>query len=107
VCLRAFDTTTCLVLGNIKNDVMPGEQEVSIFLKTKIGWLEICTLTIGLGLLPISPFERSRWRDRRFACYAPHVMPQDSAFNFDFRFSLIFVSQTKSIGCKRKKIQFP
>ena len=29
------------------------------------------------------------------------------AFNCDFRFSLIFLSQAKSIGCKRKKIQFP
>jgi hypothetical protein len=54
-----------------------------------------------------SPFERSRWRDGRFACYAPHVMPQGRAFNGDFRFSLIFLSQAKSIGCKRKKIQFP
>jgi hypothetical protein len=54
-----------------------------------------------------SAFERSRWRGGRFACYAPHVMPQGRAFNFDFRFSLIFVSPAKSISCKRKRIQFP
>ena len=52
-------------------------------------------------------FERSRWRDGRFACYAPYVMLQGRAFNCDFRFPLIFLSQAKSIGCKRKKIQFP
>jgi hypothetical protein len=56
---------------------------------------------------PFEPaaLERSRWRDGRFACYALHVMPQDRAFNCDFRFYLIFLSQAKSIGCKRKKIQ--
>jgi hypothetical protein len=56
---------------------------------------------------PMIALERSRWRDRRFACYAPHVMLQGGAFNCDFRFSLIFLSQAKSMGCKRKKIQFP
>src|SRR5437773_8894429 len=52
-------------------------------------------------------FERSRWRDGRFACYAPYVMAQGRAFNCDFRFSLIFLSQAKSIGCKRKKDSIP
>src|SRR2546425_634388 len=56
---------------------------------------------------PVCALERSRWRDGRFACYAPYVMLQGRAFNCDFRFSLIFISQAKSIGCKRKKIQFP
>src|SRR5437879_6017631 len=56
---------------------------------------------------PRTPFERSRWRGGRFACYAPDVMPQGNAFNCDFRFSLIFLSHAKSIGCRRKKIQFP
>jgi len=55
----------------------------------------------------VIPFERSRWRGRRFACYAHHVMPQGGAFNCDFRFSLISVSHAKSIDCRRKKIQFP
>ncbi len=55
----------------------------------------------------MTAFERSRWRDGRFACYAPYVMPQGRAFDCDFRFSVIFLSQAKSIGCKRKKIQFP
>src|SRR5882762_8496291 len=54
-----------------------------------------------------SALERSRWRDGRFACYAPYVMLQGRAFDCDFRFPLIFLSQAKSIGCKRKKIQFP
>jgi hypothetical protein len=58
-------------------------------------------------LIPISGLERSRWRGGRFACHAPHIMPQGSAFNFDFRFSLIFLSEAKSIGCKQKGIQFP
>jgi hypothetical protein len=34
-------------------------------------------------------------------------MLQGRAFNCDFRFSLIFLSHAKSIGCKRKRIQFP
>jgi hypothetical protein len=62
---------------------------------------------VAVPTFPITAFERSRWRDGRFACYAPHVMPQGRAFNCDFRFSLIFLSQAKSTGCKRKKIQFP
>src|SRR5438309_1085919 len=56
---------------------------------------------------PVCALERSRWRDGRFACYAPYVMLQGRAFNCDFRFPLIFLSQAKSIGCKRKKIQSP
>jgi len=52
-------------------------------------------------------FERSRWRGRRFACYAQHVMPPGGAFNCDFRFCPILVSRAKSIYCRRKKIQFP
>jgi hypothetical protein len=60
-----------------------------------------------VGKFPVTAFERSRWRDGRFACYAPHVMLQGRAFNCDFRFSLIFLNQAKSAGCKRKKIQFP
>src|SRR5882672_12037410 len=36
--------------------------------------------------------------------YALHLMPQGRAFNCDCRFSLVFLSQAKSIGCKRKKI---
>jgi hypothetical protein len=35
------------------------------------------------------------------------VMPQGDAFSFDFRLSPIFLSQAKSIGCRRKRIQFP
>src|SRR5271154_6570228 len=54
-----------------------------------------------------SRLERSRWRGGRFACYAPHVMPQRSAFNSGFRFSLYFLSRAKSIDYRGKKIQFP
>jgi hypothetical protein len=66
------------------------------------------TGNLGTGThLDDSALERSRWRDGRFACYAPRVMPQSSAFNCDFRFPLIFLSRAKSIGCKRRKIEFP
>jgi hypothetical protein len=34
-------------------------------------------------------------------------MPQRSAFNSDFRFSLFFLSYAKSIDYRGKKIQFP
>jgi hypothetical protein len=59
------------------------------------------------GQFPVRALERSRWRDGRFACYALCVMPQRSAFNSDFRFSLFFLSQAKSIDYRGKKIQFP
>jgi hypothetical protein len=64
----------------------------------------VVTLVLGFT---VTTFECSRWRDGRFACYAPYVMLQRRAFNCDFRFPLIFLSQAKSMGCKRKKIQFP
>ncbi len=60
-----------------------------------------------IGTCTVSAFARSRWRGGRFACYAQDVMPQGGSFNCDSRFSLIFLSQAKSIGCRRKKIQFP
>ena len=62
---------------------------------------------VPVGTFPVSSPERSRCRGRRFACDAPHVMPQGRAVNCDFRFSPIFLSHAKSIGCRRKKIQFP
>ncbi|MEI4913988.1 hypothetical protein Q8G39_28470, partial [Klebsiella pneumoniae] len=34
-------------------------------------------------------------------------MPKGRAFNCDFRFSLFFLSYAKSIGCKRRTIEFP
>jgi hypothetical protein len=34
-------------------------------------------------------------------------MPQRSAFNSDFRFSLVFLSHAKSMGYRRREIQFP
>jgi hypothetical protein len=61
----------------------------------------------SVGLVPINAFELSRWRGGRCPCYARHVKPQGGAFNCDFRFPLIFLSQAKSIGCQRGKIQFP
>jgi len=53
-----------------------------------------------------SPFERSRWRGGRFACYAPHVMPQGRAFNCDFRFSSDFPKSCKINRLQTKRIQF-
>src|ERR1700756_5457012 len=63
--------------------------------------------TFTSWLLNMPSTQRSRWRGGRFACYAPRVMPQGRPFNCDFRFSLISLSHAKSIGCKRKEIQFP
>jgi hypothetical protein len=49
----------------------------------------------------VTALGRSRWRGGRFACYAPHVMPQGRAFNCDFRFSLVLTTQAKSIAEQR------
>src|SRR5215471_6631618 len=38
----------------------------------------------------------------RLERYARHAMTQDGAFNYVFRFSLIFPSHAKSIDCRRK-----
>ena len=56
---------------------------------------------------PVSAFERSRWRGGRFACYALQVMPQRSASNSKFRFSLFFLSPAKSLDYRGKRIQLP
>jgi hypothetical protein len=57
--------------------------------------------------MTISAFERSRWRDGRFACYAPRVMPQDRAFDSDFRFYLFFLSQANQQSVNEKGFNSP
>jgi hypothetical protein len=47
--------------------------------------------------------QRSRWRGGRFACYAPQVMPQDSAFNCDFALSSDFPKSSKINRLQTKK----
>src|SRR6266404_399145 len=43
---------------------------------------------------PVNPFERSRWRGGRLACYTPRVMPQRGVTNDFIRFPLITVLST-------------
>src|SRR5580704_9656629 len=61
---------------------------LTLHLKT---WNGSCRVTRVDFQVPITRLERSRWRGGRFACYAPQVMLQGSAFSFDFCFSLIFL----------------
>jgi hypothetical protein len=52
-------------------------------------------------------FERSRWRGGRFACYAPHVMPQRNGSNCGSRtcsFSKYRKTNSLQMG---EKIEFP
>jgi hypothetical protein len=59
-----------------------------------------------MGQFPVTPFELSRWRGGRFACYAPEVMPKGRTFNCDFRFSRFY--KLRKINMLRKKwIEFP
>jgi hypothetical protein len=56
---------------------------------------------------PITALERSRWRGGRFACYAPHVMPQRNASNCGSRarsFSKYFKTNSLQMS---EKIEFP
>ena len=60
-----------------------------------------------LLLISYNPFERSRWRDGRFTCYAPHVMPQRNASNCGSRtcpFSKYRKTNSLQMG---EKIEFP
>jgi len=43
---------------------------------------------------PANPFERSRWRGGRQACYTPRVMLQSDVLNNFIRFPLITVLST-------------
>jgi hypothetical protein len=55
----------------------------------------------------VSRLERSRWRGGRFACYAPHVMPQRNASNCGSRtcpFSKYRKTNSLQMG---EKIEFP
>jgi hypothetical protein len=54
-----------------------------------------------------SASERSRWRGGRFACYAPHVMPQRNASNCGSRtcsFSKYRKTNSLQMG---EEIEFP
>jgi hypothetical protein len=56
---------------------------------------------------PITAFERSRRRGGRFARYARDIMLDYEVLNRNLRSPLTFLSNAKSIGCGRKKIQSP
>ena len=54
-----------------------------------------------------APSHLSRWRGGRFACYAPHVMPQRSAFHCGSRTcSFSKYRKTNSLQMS-EKIEFP
>jgi hypothetical protein len=56
---------------------------------------------------PVTAFERSRWRGGRFACYAPHVMPQRNVSNCGSR-TCSFSKYRKTNGLRMgEKIEFP
>jgi len=60
-----------------------------------------------VGQFPITRLELSRWRGGRFACYAPHVMPQRSASNWGSRTcSFSKYRKTNSLQMS-EKIEFP
>jgi hypothetical protein len=48
--------------------------------------------------LPDAPFERSRWRGGRYACYTPRVMLQRGVLNEFIRFRLILATDVNSVG---------
>ncbi|MDX6712134.1 MAG: hypothetical protein QOH96_3150 [Blastocatellia bacterium] len=59
------------------------------------------------GTCPITRLELSRWRGGRFACYAPHVMPQRSASHCGSRTcSFSKYRKTNSLQMS-EKIEFP
>ena len=57
--------------------------------------------------IPITPFERSRWRGGRFACYTPRVMQQHGVLIDLIRFWLILATAVNSVDYRRKSIQIP
>jgi hypothetical protein len=57
--------------------------------------------------LNTTAFERSRWRGGRFACYAPHVMPQRSGSHCGSR-ACPFSKYCKTTSLQvSEKIEFP
>ena len=68
------------------------------------------SVSIANGLptpFTVTVFERSRWRGGRFACYAPHVMPQHKVSNCGSRtcsFSKYRKTNSLQMG---EKIEFP
>ena len=64
-------------------------------------------LGTNLVRLPTTGLELSRWRGGRFACYAPHVMPQRSASHWGSRTcSFSKYRKTNSLQMS-EKIEFP
>ena len=57
--------------------------------------------------IPIIPFERSRWRGGRYACYTLRVMPQRGVLIQRFRFRLILATAFNSVNYSQKSIQIP
>jgi hypothetical protein len=62
---------------------------------------------IGYSHIPVIPFERSRWRGRRYACYTPRVMPQRGFLFHCFRFRSILATPFNSIDYSQKSIEIP
>jgi hypothetical protein len=61
----------------------------------------------GLCARPVKPFELSRPRGGRYACYAPHVMPQRNGSNCGSRTrSFSKYSKANSLQMS-EKIEFP
>jgi hypothetical protein len=56
---------------------------------------------------PRSAFERSRWRDGRYARYITQVMLQRGALNDFIGFHLILATAVSSVDYQRKSIQIP
>jgi len=57
--------------------------------------------------IPITRFERSRWRRGRYACSTPRVMLQRGVLNDFIRFRLILATAVNSVDYRRKSIQIP
>src|ERR1700688_2558848 len=86
----------CVPTGYAVRKELPNSEQSFLLLRewtTRGEWLpaELARRTAGslTSHVPIVPFERSRWRGRRFACYAPRVMPQPGIFIDLIRFCLI------------------
>jgi hypothetical protein len=76
--------------------------------KVKVGNMrESLNSYLECAQFPITRLELSRWRGGRFACYAPHVMPQRSASHCGSRTcSFSKYRKTKSLQMT-EKIEFP
>jgi hypothetical protein len=70
--------------------VSQGAREAAVMLGLEKRLLRhLTSVLIPTSLL--TPLERSRWSGRRFACYAPHVMPKRPIFACDFSLLSVFL----------------